>query len=87
MLWLESLPRGVFLLNMKKEKYTRQETNIFFAGLIGGIVGGALANFLITSLFRFSDNFNKYNGFMFITSTLLFFGYLIFLKKQIKPTK
>ncbi len=72
---------------MSKQKLSQKEKNIFFAALLGGIVGGLLANFLVTSLFRFFDNRNLNNAVIVFLTLIFFFGFLIFLYTQIKPNK
>ena len=72
---------------MIKRNLSQKEKNMFFAGLLGGIVGGLLANFVVTSLFRFFDNRNLNNGVMAFLTLIFFFGYLIFLRMSIKPQK
>ena len=69
---------------MTKQKITQKEKNIFFAGLLGGIVGGLLANFVVSSLFRFFDNKNLNNAIMAFLTLVFFFSFLIFLYLKIK---
>lgn len=72
---------------MVTSKYSQKEKNIFFPGLLGGIVGGLLANFVVTSLFRFFNDRNLNNAVMTTLTLIFFFGFLIFLYMQIKPNK
>jgi len=69
---------------MVKYKLTSKEKNMFFAGLLGVIAGGFLANFLVSSFFQVFHLGLFYNSILFVFSLITFFGCYYFLFKQIK---
>ena len=71
---------------MIKFKVSQRENNLFFAGLLSGIVGGLLANYIVTSFFKLFDNLSKWiHLIILILSLIFYFGLCYFLFKQIKP--
>ena len=76
-------------LNIKMPKYklSQKEKNLFFSGLLGGIAGGLLANFLVASFFQVFHLGLLHNSILFIFILIAFFGFYYYLFKQIKPIK
>ena len=70
---------------MTKGKYTQKEKNLFFIGIVAGIGGGLITNFLVASFFKVFDNLSKWvYAIIFIISLIFFFGSYYYLFKQIK---
>ena len=72
---------------MPKQKTTQKEKNIFFAALLGGILGGAIANFFVSSVYRTIDKPTYINFIITILLGLVFLGICLLLFKQIKKDK
>ncbi len=76
---------------MPKQKPNKKDKRIFWAGVTTGIVGGLLGNIWVEYFFRFFDNpnikSNWINCIAILIFTLILFGLLFWINKQIKINK
>ena len=73
---------------MSKQKITKKERNLFFSGILAGMAGSILGNFVVTTLFRVFDiKLRWYNMSIFLISLVSFFSFYYWIYKKIKPIK
>lgn len=72
---------------MKNYKLTKKDKIIFWIGASTGIVGGLIGNVWAGYFFKFSDSKSWIDCLGVIIFTVILFGLLLYINKQIKNLK